>query len=72
MSIEIRAAKPDEMDQFKYVANYVFAEFPDPAEPEEPFIVQAEWSTCAFDDGKCFARFLAIFEEGRGFSVTPL
>lgn len=51
-SIEIRAAHKEEMTEFRRIANTVFANNEaDPAD-ESSAVVQADWTTCAFVNGK--------------------
>ena len=52
MNVEIRTARPEEMDEFARVLSYCFAA-PPPGAPEAlPTTVAPEWSTCAFVDGR--------------------
>ena len=52
MSIEIRAARPDEMDDYQRLASYVFGNSDSIAASDDPQLVQPEWTTCAFVDGR--------------------
>ncbi len=51
MNLEIRAARKDEMVEFRRVTGYVFADNETDPESNENALVAAEWTTCAFIDG---------------------
>ena len=51
MNLEIRAARNEEMVEFRRVAGYVFADNETDPESNENALVAAEWTTCAFIDG---------------------
>ena len=52
MSVEIRAARPEEMDEFSRVLSYAFAGPPSDAPDAMPSTVAPDWTTCAFVDGR--------------------
>jgi predicted acetyltransferase len=54
VAIEIRAARPDELTDFRRVSSYVFAANDDPDSPSEDF-TQPEFTTCAFVNGRLAA-----------------
>jgi len=55
MTVEVRAARSEEMDDLRHLLDYVFAEF-----EEHPQLVQPEWTTCAFVDGRLASSFAAF------------
>jgi predicted acetyltransferase len=52
LSVEIRAARPEEMDEFGHLLSYAFASPPPGAPDAPPGTVAPEWTTCAFVDGR--------------------
>ena len=52
MSFEIRAARPDEMDDLNACTAYAFAGPPPGANDALPNTLAPEWSTCGFVDGR--------------------
>ena len=59
MSVEIRAATPDEMEQIRRIGAYAFANNEqDPADASNETLLP-EWTTCAFVDGRMGATMAA-------------
>ena len=54
MGVEIRPARPDEMDEFKRVASTALVQSPDMYRAIRP-----EWTLCAFEDGKLATSYAA-------------
>ena len=52
VNVEIRAARKDEMSDFRRVIGYVFADNESDPASEENALVMPEWTTCAFVDGQ--------------------
>jgi predicted acetyltransferase len=52
MHVEIRAARPEEMPEFRRVVRYVFADDAENEIPPDMDPLQPEWTTCAFVDGR--------------------
>ena len=52
MGVEIRPAKPEEMEEFRHVVSSALVEAPE-IYGEAPYLARtAEWTMCAFEDGK--------------------
>jgi predicted acetyltransferase len=54
MGVEIRAARPEEMEEFRRVANTALVLPPGPFQALRP-----EWTLCAFEDGKLTTSYAA-------------
>ncbi|MFC1917006.1 enhanced intracellular survival protein Eis [Chloroflexota bacterium] len=69
MGLEIRAAKPEEMDEFSRVINTALL-----SSPEISREVRPEWTLCAFEDGKLATTYaawpLTMRFNGEGISVA--
>ncbi|MEE9556712.1 MAG: GNAT family N-acetyltransferase, partial [Candidatus Adiutricales bacterium] len=51
MVVEIRAARPEEMEEFRYVISTALVMSRDTFGTEEELAHSAGWTTCAFEDG---------------------
>lgn len=61
MPVEVRAARPDEMDQFGLVGAYVFAgAFGDGPDNHVSQNNRPEWTLCAFVDGRMAASYSCV------------
>ena len=61
MAVEVRAARPDEMDQFGLVGAYVYAgAFGDGPDNYVSQNNRAEWTLCAFVDGRMAASYSCV------------
>ncbi len=61
MAIEVRAARPDEMDQFGLVGAYVYAgAFGDGPDNVVSQNNRPEWTLCAFVDGRMAASYSCL------------
>ncbi len=60
MKAEIRAATSDEMIEFRTLTAYVFGDNETDPASEEGALVQPEWSTCAFADGRMVSTLAAF------------
>lgn len=61
MAVEVRAARPDEMDQFGLIGAYVYAgAFGDGPDNYVSQNNRAEWTLCAFVDGRMAASYSCI------------
>lgn len=69
MGIEVRAARPEEMEQFSHVASTALL-----ISPEVIKAVRPEWTFCAFEDGKLATSYAAwplmMRFNGEGVSVA--
>ena len=52
MSIEVRAARAEEMEEFSRLMAYVFAGTPPDHPDAQPQTLQPDWTTCVFVDGR--------------------
>ena len=52
VSLEIRAARPDEMQEFATLTSYAFAAPPPSDKEAPPQTLAPEWTTCGFVDGR--------------------
>ena len=60
MALEIRAARADEMEEMSRLLAYAFAGPPPGHADAQPEILQTEWTTCAFVDGRIAAASAAF------------
>ena len=60
MTVEIRAARKEEMGEFRRITGYVFADNESDPNDESNALVIPDWTTCAFVDGRMATTFGAF------------
>ena len=74
MGLEIRPARPEEMEEFGRVANTALVMPPELVSPEVAKAISPEWTLCAFEDGKLATAYAAwpftMRFNGEGVSVA--